>query len=256
MARPVNSKKKAEADTVLYLYGVTKNPEQAPQTPGVDDVARIESINCAGLVCWISRVSRAEFADNLAKNIENLDWLAPMSVRHQRAVAAIAKTVEILPARFGTVFLDESSLGANIKSRKAELEQDFRRIQGSEEWGVKVFALPIQTAPLPSKVRSGKEYLEAKSALRKRVNVDRGSDEKIAPLADALKKISIATAEGGSISGGRRDLQFQMSLLLRRRDRKKLEDLLANFSRQWKGTHKIECTGPWPPYSFVSRSIQ
>jgi Gas vesicle synthesis protein GvpL/GvpF len=254
MALAVNSKKSAAADPVLYLYGLTKNAEPPPQTPGVDDIARIESINCAGLVCWISRVSRAEFADNLAKNIENLDWLAPMSVRHQRAVAAIAERADILPARFGTVFLDEPSLMANIKSRKVELQEDFRRIQGSEEWGVKVFALPPQATPLPSSVRSGKEYLQAKSALRKRVN--KGSDAQIVPLADALKEISVATAQGGSISGGRRDLQFQISVLVRKRDREKLEDVLAEFSRRWKRTHKIECTGPWPPYSFVSRSIQ
>ena len=42
-------------------------------------------------------------------------------------------------------------------------------------------------------------------------------------------------------------------LLLRRPDRKKFEAILRRFSRQWAGAKQIECTGPWPPYSFVSR---
>lgn len=256
MANPVKPKRAiAQDERVLYLYGITKSPAPTPGVSGVDDVAKIEPIACAGLVCWISRVPRWDFADNLSKNIENLDWLAAMSIRHQRAVSAIAEAAEILPARFGTIFLDESSLSADIKSRKEALEADFKRIQGSEEWGIKVFALPPQSVPLPATVRSGKDYLQAKSALiRKRAS--KGPDEEVRQLAEALKRISLATAEGGSISRGRRDLQYQVSLLLKKQDRKKLEDLLARFSTRWKQTRKIECTGPWPPYSFVSRSIQ
>ena len=253
--RPKQSKAQDEGLKVLYLYGITKSSEAIPQVLGVDDVAEIEPVPCAGLVCWISRVPRFDFADNLSKNIENLDWLAAMSVRHQRAVSAIAEGHEILPARFGTIFLDESSLAADIKSRKAALEADFKRVQGSEEWGIKVFALPPQSVPLPSTVRSGKDYLQAKSALIGK-RASKGADEEVQQLAEALKKIALATAEGGSISGGRRDLQYQVSLLLKKQDRKKLEDLLARFSSKWKQTRKIECTGPWPPYSFVSRSIQ
>src|ERR1700745_1157994 len=100
MARAVKRKKD---DKVLYLYGITKSSGSAPSVKGVDDVATIETITCGGLVCWISRVSRPEFADNLSKNIENLDWLAAMSVRHQRAVSAIAEAHDILPARLGTI---------------------------------------------------------------------------------------------------------------------------------------------------------
>jgi len=251
MARQVRKK----ADKVLYLYGITKSSESAPQIAGVDDVAPIETIPCAGLLCWISWVSRIDFADNLAKNIENLDWLAAMSVRHQRAVSAIAEAHDILPARFGTVFLTEVSLCQDINNRKQALEADFTRIQDSDEWGIKVFALPPQTNPWPGMVRTGKDYLQAKSTiLRKRTT--KKADVEIVRFADELKAISEATASGGSISGGRRDLQYQVSLLLKRSNRKKLQTLLQRFSRQWKQTRSIECTGPWPAYSFVSRSIQ
>lgn len=246
---------KREGDKVLYLYGITRATHPIPEIAGVDDASLIETITCGGLVCWISRVPRADFADNLPKNIENLDWLAAMSVRHQRAVSAIAELDDILPARFGTVFLSDASLCDDIKGRKAELTADFKRIAGSEEWGVKVFALAGQSTPLPAGARTGKDYLQAKSSLL-RQRTRKEADEEIAGFAEELKALAVASADGGSISGGRRDLQYQTSLLLKKSDRKKLQALLERFSRKWKQRRRIESSGPWPPYSFVSRSIQ
>jgi len=239
-----------QADTVLYLYGITKSPaSKPPQVRGVDDVARIEAITCNSLVCWVSRVPASEFAENLAKNAENLDWLSAISVRHQRAVAAISEKVEILPARLGTVFLNETSLVNDIQSRRAALQSDLKRIEGAEEWGIRVFRAAA-TAPIATAPRSGKEYLKAKSA-HFRARSPQGPDEEVQRLAGELAQFG-PTAAGGKISGGRRDLQYHVTLLLRRKDRAKFQATLRRFSREWKGTRSLECTGPWPPYSFVS----
>lgn len=250
-----NLVKQKPAAHVLYLYGVGKTQGLlARRILGVDDGEAVEVVDCGKLACWISRVSRAEFADNLSRNMENLDWLAAMSIRHQRTVALIAEETDILPARFGTVFLNQASLRADIRSRKPTLEADFNRIKGSEEWGIKVFALgPQKTAKVPSSIGSGKDYLRAKSTLL-RARSSKAMDEEIAQFAKELETIALATTEGGRISRGIRDLQFQASVLLKRVNRKKLESILRRFSKQWKGQRKIECSGPWPPYSFVSRS--
>ncbi len=45
----------------------------------------VEAFPCGDLVCWISRVPRTDFADDLSKNMQDLDWLAAATVRHQRA---------------------------------------------------------------------------------------------------------------------------------------------------------------------------
>jgi hypothetical protein len=239
--------------TVLYLYGISKTAKLPKHgVTGVDGLAPIETIDCATLVCWVSHVSRSEFADHLAEKMEDLDWLAEMSVRHQAAVGSIAEMNDVLPARFGTVFLDESSLKADIQSRKPTLREDFKRIHGNQEWGIKVVALPAAPPQLPTST-GGKGYLQAKSALL-RSRRPAAADEDTARFAKELEAISEAVADGGKISGGRRDLQYQVSLLVKRTQRKKLEALLKRFSDQWQGTRRIECTGPWPPYSFVSRN--
>jgi Gas vesicle synthesis protein GvpL/GvpF len=239
---------------VIYFYGLTdKLPGTLEGVAGVDGTSRVEALPCSGLQCWISRVSKSEFADELQRNMQNLDWLATASVHHQRVVAAIAHLGDILPARFGTVFLNEQSLADDIASRKRILKADLRRIKDSDEWGVKIFHRQ-QKVELPvSGVRSGKDYLKAKASLRQRPP-EKTSDADIERFADALKRIAVGTAEIGKVSGGQRGLQWQTSLLLRRGDRKKFEALLKKFSEEWADRRQIEATGPWPPYSFVSRS--
>jgi hypothetical protein len=245
---------KITSESALYLYGISRS-SRIPQgkITGVDGKAAVEQIHGGELVCWISRVSKAHFADDLAKNMENLDWLAEVTPRHQAVLAAIADVNDVLPARFGTIFLNESSLQADIASRKAVLLSDLKRIKGNEEWGVKVFALRPERAEIPE-VDSGKSYLQAKSALL-RAHQPTGNDGEIARFATELEKLSVATAEGGKISGSRRDLRYQVSLLMKRSNRKNLDATLRRFENEWKNQRHIECSGPWPPYSFVTRDI-
>jgi len=243
--------KNSQIDTVLYLYGISATAKELKQrVPGVDGQGAIEQVRVGELTCWISRVSREDFADNLGANIENLEWLTEMTPRHQTAVAAISEISDVLPTRFGTVFLNETSLAADINRRKRVLLADLKRTQGNEEWGVKVFAGQLQPVHLP-KVHSGKGYLEAKSALLKS-RKPAGDDEELSRFAKELEKIAVDATEGGKISGGQRDLRYQTSLLLKRSDRKRFQAVLKKFANAWGDSRRIECTGPWPPYSFVS----
>ncbi len=108
---------------------------------GIDGSAAVEAVLCEGHVCWISRVPRDQFADNLAEHMQDLEWLASAGLRHQRAVGEIAGKLTSLPARFGTVFLNEDSMAQHLKARKSVLRAAFKRVAGADEWGIKVFTI-------------------------------------------------------------------------------------------------------------------
>lgn len=240
---------------VLYLYGVTESrPRNIPQRAGVDLMAKVEPVNCDGVICWISRVPALDFEDNLIRNMENLDWLAEASVAHQRVISAIASKTEILPARFATIFRSEDSLHRHIGERTRDLKTDFKRIKGAEEWGLKVFAIQPPNSSIPG-ASSGKDYLKAKAALLPKPRTQSRSVERrdLAQFYSALKRVAIRVAASGNVSGGQRGLLFQTALLVKRSNRKKLDAVLERFARDWGNSRRIECTGPWPPYSFVSR---
>jgi gas vesicle protein GvpL/GvpF len=243
-------------ETVLYLYGITESRAlNVPVQIGVDLLSTVEPIDCEGIVCWISRVSAEDFDDNLSRNMENLDWLAEKSVAHQRAISAIAHATEILPARFGTIFRTEASLRKHIRGRVRDLKRDFERVKGADEWGVKVFSVKPAAPPAPE-IRSGKDYLKAKAALLPERKSRADVSGELAEFEHALKSVAMETAAVGNISSAQRGLTFQTSLLVKRNNREKFESLLKKFSENWADARRIECTGPWPPYSFVSRPDQ
>lgn len=238
-------------DNVVYLYGITETlPSRIPKLIGVDRFSKLEALECEGTVCWISRVSALDFDENLARNMENLDWLAETSVAHQRVISAIARETEVLPTRLGTIFRSEASLCKHISKRARSLKRDFARIKGADEWGVKVFHIqPVISLP---KVRSGRDYLQAKAALLP----SRRRPEAVGDIRNferALENLATEVAPGGSVSRGQHGIAFQTTLLVKRSRRKELEALLEKFARAWQHERRIECTGPWPPYSFVSR---
>lgn len=235
--------------TALYLYGITQPPIGAAATAeGVDGTAPVEPVVCAGLLCWVSRVSRTEFADRLAANMEDLQWLASASVRHQRVVSEIARHAAVLPARFGTVFLSQQSLEKDVGKRKRALLEAFKRVADADEWGVKVFT--TRSAAPPVKARSGREYLQRKAALlQERPSPQLAAEVKT--FASELRRIARARTVGGKVSAGQRNLEWQGSFLLPRTRRKALERILRRFAARWGESRRIECSGPWPPYSFV-----
>ncbi len=250
--RPGKSSAKSQPSaTAIYLYGLTREARALPpNTKGVDALSMVETIPCGGYFCWISRVNRAEYSDQLQQNMENLEWLASASVAHHRVVGEVAKLAEILPARFGTVFLNEQSLLDHVQRRKKSLAKSFERISGTEEWGVKVFANAPPASPAVI-AKSGKDYLLKKSAALE-ARKERKPDPELDAFAKALGHVAIDQVRGGKFSGAQRDLQFQASYLVPRKQREKFHAVLTQYAGKWHDSHRIECAGPWPPYSFVS----
>jgi len=235
---------------VLYLYAVTRAGGEAPAGPGVDGAAPVEAVACSGLTCWVSRVDAREYGADLERNLENLDWLAEASVRHQRVVAALAHARTVLPARFGTVFLSEKTLAADVARRKKEMEAALRRLAGADEWGVKVFRVeqPVRSA---MSAATGRDYLTKKAALLQPTTAGEIARE-VRELAEALAKVAVDAVPAGKVSSGQRGLEWQASFLVRRADRKRWGEVLARFAHRWGYERRIETSGPWPPYSFVS----
>jgi len=241
-----------DSGKLLYLYGITQPLKKKPGLKaGVDGFSPVESIRCSDLLCWVSRVDTSTFGEQLAGKMENLEWLAEASVRHQQAVAAIHACGSILPTRFGTVFLSEQSLCKDVAHRKKALQAEFEHVADADEWGVRIFAVTKPVAA-PATAASGKDYLKQKAATLKE-RTPRAAGPELGKLAAELEKIARATAPGGKVSAGQRGLEWQGSFLVPRGKEQRFRAVLGRFAEQWQASHRVECTGPWPPYSFVGR---
>jgi hypothetical protein len=234
---------------MIYLYGISVKAPKAKITGSIDGSSAVERLEDSGLVAWFSRVSADEFGDKLAANMENLEWLAGASVRHQRVVSQIAEAVTILPARFGTVFRSEKSLTEHLRAEKNKLAETLKRIEGTEEWGIKLFLNP-QPAASPIDVASGRDYLRAKASMVQ-VKKSKQLDPDVVEFARELQSIAADSAPAGKVSSGQNNLEWQASFLVRKKDRPEWDKMLKRYATRWADRREIQCTGPWPPYSFV-----
>lgn len=234
---------------MLYLYGISSVAPDLKIAASIDARSKVERLQESGLTAWFSRVSNSEFGEKLSSNMENLEWLAAASVRHERAVSHIAEAVTLLPARFGTVFTSEDSLIQHLRNDREQLIAKLSRIEGAEEWGVKLFLNPPPPAS-PIETSSGRDYLQTKATLLQ-VRKPARLDPDVIEFARELQGVAAASAPAGKVSSGQRNLEWQASFLVRKKDRGKWDRILKRYATRWADRREIECTGPWPPYSFV-----
>jgi hypothetical protein len=199
----------------------------------------------------VSRVPREEFADKLPVQMENLEWLAAAGLRHQRVVAEIARHITVLPARFGTMFHSLGSLAQHVRERRESLQQAFDHVADADEWGVKIFALrSAQNDAKKPAAASGADYLKRK-AQALQVKHTHALDEAVQEFVDSLSAVAEGASPGGKASAGQPGLIWSGSFLIRRKDRRKFDSVLREYAAKWHEQRRIDCSGPWPPYSFV-----
>lgn len=244
----MKSKPQTNSGRLLYLYGISAKNPNVKITGSIHGKAAVETLQDSELIAWFSRVPETEFGEKLASNMENLEWLSAASVSHQRAVSQISEAVTLLPARFGTVFNSEESLQQHMRAEKKKLSDTLTRIEGTEEWGVKLFLNPSPPAS-PIEAVSGRDYLRAKAMVQVKKRTELDPD--VVEFARELQAIAADSAPAGKVSSGQSNLEWQASFLVRKKDRPKWDQMLKRYATRWADRREIQCTGPWPPYSFV-----
>jgi hypothetical protein len=141
-----------------------------------------------------------------------------------------------------------------LQKRIPGLTRLFAGLRGLEEWGIRIVAGEVEAESARS-LASGRDYLQVKKRLH---------DETIAPSPTAVRTLNGALTSIAKAAAKTRKETFPppgkgrpyvtgASFLVRSSRRgawkkqiaKKAEELAA------KG-HRLEMSGPWPPYHFVS----
>src|SRR5436305_7789314 len=218
---------KQNMNRLLYLYGITAKAPKLKISGSIDGKSPVEHLEDLGLTAWFSPVSSVEFGEKLAANMENLEWLSGASVRHQRAVSQISDVVTVLPARFGTVFKSEESLLQHVREQKDKLSATLTRIEGTEEWGIKLFLNPSPPAS-PIEATSGHDYLRAKAMVQVKKRTELDPD--VAEFAREMQAIAADSAPAGKVSSGQSNLEWQASFLVRKKERPKWDNMLKRYA--------------------------
>jgi hypothetical protein len=161
--------------------------------------------------------------------------------RHEDVVETLMKTCDLLPVRFGTQVEDEHAAAMVLARQERELKAALDRVRGAVELSVRVIAGERERQPAPV-FASGADYLRAKAhQVEDETRVATAIHEPLSRLARASRRT--------------RRLQGREALcsayLVDRGAITFFSKGVAALRRANPDLHLL-CTGPWPPYSFVS----
>ncbi len=176
---------------------------------------------------------------------------------HFRVLEALMDWHTVLPARFGSIFAGDGELTAYVEQMRDMLARDLQRLRGQIELGVKA-AWPATArasdgaaAFTTAKAGPGARYLaERRAKAVHRLERQREARDLAAQISAPLG-LHATQVEWRPIPAASGDVCVSMAFLLPRERLEAFREALAALRVARPGLD-ILCTGPWPPYSFVS----
>lgn len=164
--------------------------------------------------------------------------------QHERIVEALMKDRDVLPVRYGTRVPDTEAVTRALQENHDALAESLESVRGAVELAVRVFSAdePPETPAAVSRGMSGTAYLRARA--RTAAKESHVADIVHKPLAAAARENTTTRVE-------RPGELFRGSYLV---DRDAVDKFSERVSRIQENNPQLQvtCTGPWPPYSFVS----
>jgi hypothetical protein len=202
-------------------------------------------------------------SEAIEKGLKDLDWVSVCAVAHERVVEHVSSLGTVIPMKLFTLFSSDARAAAELGRSQARLRAVLRRIEGRQEWGVRV-SVDEATARTRARERAqkaseglaaGAGFLTRKRQEHKEVRdiVDLGRTaadevfEAVAGYSDETQRRPPVAAEPGLrllldaafLVPAKRVAAFRESV------RKQAERLAAHG-------YRVVLTGPWPPYNFVA----
>jgi hypothetical protein len=254
---------------VLYVYGIVDTQEPGPVSKAGHENAEIFAVVGEGMAAAASAVSGPE----ILPNPENL-W------RHERVLEALMTRHTVLPLRFGTIAPSRGLLQQNLRDLRTELTADLDRVRGKVELALRIAAAAPRPAGGPGRQQEPFDTASPAADTRRR------AQEHACALPRESGEIRPGTAYlNARLESDRRERAWRMRLEHVERSFRRLLDPLSVEScwqlpddaaaplkaaflvqrsqvaafvraarrlRQSCSQLEIACTGPWPPYSFIT----
>jgi hypothetical protein len=195
-------------------------------------------------------------SERLEQDLQDLEAVSRHAVAHAAVVEFFFRKFPVIPLKLFTLFSEDERVAAQLASRSRALRKLFVRLRGREEWGVRITVDPLSSDRSTSRpLVSGRDYL----AIKKRLLDESGAPTPAAvkeargALASLRRMATDARKETFPAPGRNRPFVIGASFLVLAKKRAawttqaaKLAAALATHG------HRLELTGPWPPYHFAS----
>jgi hypothetical protein len=191
----------------------------------------------------------------LHEEMQNVESISRHAFAHASVVEFFFRRSPVIPLKLFTLFSSDEKARSDVRSRLSSLRRMFTALRGLEEWGVRIIAGDVE-AEAGRTLESGHDYLQLKKRLHQQT---------AAPPRATMQAVDVALRSLGRLASKTRKEVFPpagrgrpfirgASFLIRasRRTVWKKEAAKIAASLAARG-HRLEMSGPWPPYHFVSK---
>ena len=259
----------------IYVYGLIRvgGRAQDPELPALTGIAGNPThvIACDGLAALVSALPMHAEDDWFESAIDDPERIKGLILDHHRVLQAIISDHTVLPARFGTLFANETHLVAALRRNSQSFHDALGRVEGAREWGVKIFSdrsvLRDNVGKASPVMRAAEREIAAAAEgrgffLRRRLG-QLGDDEcerAVARCVETTRLILCADARADATLRlqpeaahmGIDEMVWNGTLLV---DRAAEQRFFASIEELRKGNaprgFRYELSGPWPPFSFA-----
>jgi hypothetical protein len=257
---------------LMWAYCVLRTDEADPvDVPGVDGAA-VERVAGGGLTALVSRVPAAQFAaEPLRENLNELPWLETVARAHETVLEAAFALATIVPLRLCTIYEGVEGVRRMLEDEHETLEAALARLDGREEWGVKLLVDPQLLAdaaraasPEAAAFAEEAEDRTEGGAYMLRRRLERHVREQTEALASELAAQVHARlqdwaldaiarpAQNRDLSGHEGQMLLNGAYLVEAGRAEELHALADELGAHHRDVGaRLELTGPWPPFNFI-----
>jgi hypothetical protein len=261
---------------IWYVYGVAPSAVDLRNVPaGLDDTT-VESCPAGDFAALVSRLDGARYdAQVLERATEDVEWLAPRAVAHDRVLTWASDHGPIVPLPIFSLFSSDDAVRRMLLERGAELADALHRASAGREYTLRVYRNDAELLQIASELSPrlaqlqqtasaaspGQRYLlERKLDAERRNELDSIGVRIAQEVVTALRPFALEFAESRiAPSGGRAtadaplilDAAFLVAAPRLESFRRELTEIVTRYGSRG---FRFDFTGPWPPYHFVQRT--
>ena len=224
--------------------------------PGGGDLRAIE----VGDSLWaiVESVPENQYGEAaLAIGLQNLDWVSPRAIAHERVIEAFLSATALLPMQLFTLFTSDDRVIEHVRSDRARLARILKRIEKKVEWGLRLTfdERAVRDKAAKKQARTGREFLARKRDVldvnRKRLAEARTAANRLyksvsRQAAASQRRTSMERAAPGS------RLLLDAAFLVPTAKSSAFRAAIRQHTRALRASGVVvSLTGPWPAYNFI-----
>jgi len=244
-----------------YVYAVTRPlPDGLPAGLCGIHGGPLRALAVDDLACVVSSVELDQFAaEPFRRNLEDLRWLERVAREHDAVVQALSAVTTTVPLRLGAVYSDDQSAQHRVRGLREPALATLETLDGREEWGVKIYAVPRRAEPPAGdeqRPASGLDYLRRRREQLERTTLDaRGLADDAEEVFAALSALAVQgrrhRPQDPALSGVKHPMLVNAAFLVPRDERARFQQAVTALSAE-RPAGAMVATGPWPAYSFAT----